>query len=344
MNVVHDLAHWRSQRRPLYVAIGFFDGVHRGHARLIQAAVRLARRHQGEAWVLTFDLHPARILQPSAAPRLLTEQPQKLQALAALGVDGVMVVPFTRALAQLPPQRFLTLLRAGAPTLTHLFVGPNWRFGKNRAGTVDTLCRFARQHHIAVSVARPARHRGDIISSTRVRSALANGDLTGVTAMLGRPFGFKGTVVRGTRLGHKLGYPTANLQPGSAALPPFGIYAVMARADRQLLPAVVSYGVRPTIASDSDPVIELHIFDFDKNLYGKAVEILFVRRLRDEKAFATLAALKSQIARDVRRARRILQGLKLWERIPLHSGKRHTIVRPEHNKERRKNREGSSAA
>ncbi len=337
MKVSHELKHWQKTRRPLCLAIGFFDGVHRGHARVIRETIRRARACGGEAWALTFDPHPARVLHPATAPRLLTALPHKLRWLASLGLDGCLVLPFTRQLSQRPPQNFLEHLLGSAPTLTHVLVGPNWRFGKNRAGTTATLSRFARTHGFHATSVPPARHGGQPISSTRIRNAIAAGDLTAATAMLGRPFSILGPVVRGARIGHTLGYPTANVPPASEVLPPYGIYAARALIGQAVHDGVVSYGVRPTI--DKTPgapaLIELHLFDFNANLYGHEIEIFFVRRLRDERTFASLNALRGQIARDVVASRRILAMRKKLKEFPLHYAQARIIVRPNNTKEQK---------
>lgn len=312
MKVAHALTEWRSETRPLCVAIGVFDGVHRGHARVIAATQRAARKAAGDAWVLTFDPHPARLLRAGAAPRLLTSLPHKLRMFERLDLDGCMVLPFTRDLAALPPRDFLETLRLAAPTLRAIFVGRNWRFGKDRAGTPALLARYARKHGITVHDVAPVSRGGHPVSSTRVRTLVQHGSLTEAAAMLGRPFSVMGPVRHGNRLGRRLGYATANLDPDNEVLPPYGIYAVFARIGRELREGVVSYGVRPTVyrTPDAPAVLELHVFDFAGNLYGQELEVFFVRRLRDEQTFESLEALCARIERDVADARRILATAK----------------------------------
>lgn len=308
MTVANDLARWRTLRQPLCVAVGFFDGVHRGHAKVLEAALRRAREQGGTAWALTFDPHPARVLHPPAAPRLLTSLPHKLRALARVGIDGCMVLPFTPTLAARSPQDFLDHLVASAPTLTDVFVGPNWRFGQGRAGTPALLARFARQHGFRVHIVRPATRGGAVVSSTRVRAAIHAGELNHAAALLGRPFSVLGRVVHGSRLGRRLGYPTANVAPTNEVLPPFGIYAVFGLVGNHLRAGLLSYGVRPTVHHGPHPpaVLEWYVLDFAGNLYGREVEIFFIAKLRDEQTFDSLDALCAQIARDVAHGRRVL--------------------------------------
>ena len=311
MKLAHTLRVWRRERHPLYLAIGFFDGLHRGHARVIHAALKQARANGGAAWVLTFDPHPARILHPPAAPRLLTSLSHKLQLIAALDVDGCMVLPFTRALADLAPEDFGHRLRSAAPTLAHVFVGPNWRFGKGRAGTPALLRRYARTHGFGVTAVAPARRDGAVVSSTRIRTAVAAGDLATAARLLGRPYSVLGHVKQGQKLGRRLGYPTANLAPTNEQLPPWGIYAIRARLGSVLYDGVLSYGVRPTVhpGPHAPAVMEAHLFDFDGDLYGQEMEFSFIQKIRNERALPSLEALQAQIARDCESARKILRSM-----------------------------------
>ena len=317
MKTAHELQAWRRERRPLFLAIGFFDGVHLGHVRVIRAAVNQARICGGAAWILTFDPHPARVLHPPAAPLLLTNLPHKLQWIARLGVDGSMVMPFTRELAALTPLDFVDHLFGAAPTLAQVFVGPNWRFGKGRAGTPALLRRYARTHGFGVTTVAPARRDGTSVSSTRIRTAVAAGDLETAQRLLGRPYSVLGRVERGQKLGRKLGYPTANLAPTNEQLPPWGIYAVCARVGSSLHEGVASYGVRPTIQSGphAPAVMEAHLFDFEGDLYGREMELFFIRKLRDEQHLPSLAALRAQIERDCLQARKILSTTKHKESL-----------------------------
>jgi len=308
MKTLNDLRQLQRVRRPLVLAAGFFDGVHRGHARVVQRAVARARRLNGNAWVLTFDTHPLKVLAPARAPRLLTCTPHKLRLLAALGVHGCLVLRFTRRLARQEPERFVERLCAAAPTLAAILVGGNWRFGRAGRGDAALLKRIGRARGFAVEVVRPVRRRQRPVSSTRVRQAVQRGQLGEAAAMLGRPFSIMATVTRGRRVGRTLGFPTANLLPHNEVMPPPGVYAVRARVGTRMHDGVLNFGYRPTFAdAPGRPILELHLLNFRGNLYGRLLEVFFVRRLRAERRFNTLRGLQQRIAADTQAARRALR-------------------------------------
>ncbi|MBI2439900.1 MAG: bifunctional riboflavin kinase/FAD synthetase [Lentisphaerae bacterium] len=300
------LARLRRERRTILLAAGFFDGVHRGHQGIIRKLVNAARREGGAAWVMTFDTHPLKILAPSTAPRLLTSTAHKLQLLKALGIDGCVVIRFTLALARREPEEFIARLVRSAPTLRRIVVGRNWTFGRQGRGTSRMLKALAATYGFKVSLIPPVRWKGKVVSSTRIRAAVLAGELEQARGMLGRRFSLLGTVVSGRGLGRKLGIPTANLDPHNEALPPDGVYIVRARWNAGDYPGIVNLGIRPTVrpAGPTVPerVLELHLIGLRRNLYGKAVEITFFKKLRRERAFPSLAELRRQIQRDIQRA------------------------------------------
>ncbi len=309
MKVACDYQAWHGERRPLHLAIGFFDGVHAGHARVIGRARAQAAAGDGICWVVTFDPHPARVLLPErTAPSLLTALPHKLRLIERLGVDGCLVLPFTRALSHQTPDVFFERLRAAAPSLASITVGANWRFGKDRQGTPARLAALARPHGIRVRPVPPVARAGGPISSTRLRGLVQAGDLDAAARLLGRPFSVLGTVRPGNRLGHRLGYATANLDTAGDALPPYGIYAAYGLIGHELREGVVSYGVRPTVhrGRHAPAVLEFHVFDFAGDLYGREIEVFLVRKLRDEKTFDSLETLCAHIDRDIAETRRLL--------------------------------------
>ena len=307
----------RGQRRPILLATGFFDGVHRGHQAIILKIVRAARRERGAAWVMTFDTHPLKVLNPQAAPRLLTSTPHKLRLLKALGVQGCVVIPFTRALARREPKAFIAMLERAAPALHQIVIGRNWTFGRQGRGTPAMLKAMAPCLGFKVTIIPPVRWHGKVISSTRIRAAVLAGRLEETAGMLGRPFSLLGTVVHGRGLGRKLGIPTANLDPHNEVVPPDGVYIVQAHWDGTNYPGIVNLGVRPTASAHcpagsalraqraSPPpahVLELHLFGLRRNLYGKVIEITFLKKLRRERVFKSLDALQHRIREDIERA------------------------------------------
>ncbi len=299
----------RALTRPLRapaITIGNFDGVHRGHAALIARARALAAPAGGEAVVLTFDPHPTRVLAPAHAPPLVTTTARKIELLASAGADAVVVEPFTRELAALTADRFVDEILAGALGARHVVVGADFIYGQGRGGNVATLEAAGARHGFTVDVVAPVTVGGEIASSPRVRAHLRAGDPVAAAAVLGRPYDVDGVVVRGAGRGKGLGVATANVAPDGALLAAPGIYAVtLARedGDGRALPAVASLGTNPTFVADGGLVLEVHVLDFDGDLYGARVRIGFVAWLRAEARFDTVDALLVQIHDDIARAR-----------------------------------------
>ncbi|MBS0658321.1 MAG: bifunctional riboflavin kinase/FAD synthetase [Verrucomicrobia bacterium] len=296
---------------PAYLAIGVFDGVHRGHRAVIGRALEDARREPGgHAVVVTFEPHPMRVLRPEAAPRLLTSPAHLLKVLARVGVPNVLVLPFDRDFAARTPEEFIgELVRACRP-LRQICVGYDWSFGRGRSGNVDSLTRLGREFGFTCVGLPPVLDRtGQQISSTLIRAAVAEGDLARAAELLGREFTILGTVVPGRKLARTLGFPTANLAAHNEQFPPNGVYAAAAWVDGRERPGILNLGVRPTVDGSGERVLELHIFDFEGDLYGRDIEVAFRRFLRPEQKFAGLDALKAQIAADCAEAR-AFAGLK----------------------------------
>lgn len=298
----------RPLRRPA-IAIGSFDGVHRGHAELISRAVRAARQQDGEAVVLTFDPHPAKVLAPKRAPKLLTTTDRKLELFAQLGIDVCVVEPFSSELAALSPEAFARDVLARGLGAAFVVVGYDFTFGKDRAGDAEALGRLGAAHGFSVDVVAPVTGAGDALSSTRARKAVAAGDLATAREILGRDFDLDGTVVRGAGRGRDLGYPTANLATDAELLPQNGIYATWMRvlddgSDDEIVCAT-SVGTNPTFAGE-ELSIEAFALDFEGDLYDRRVRLGFVQRLRGEQKFDDPAALSEQIRRDVKQVRHIM--------------------------------------
>ena len=307
MQVLRQLADLATLDRPLHVAIGVFDGVHLGHQRVIGQA-----RHDAgpgtAAVVVTFDPHPARLLNPAHAPPLLTSLSHKLRLLEPLGVDAVLVLCFDAALAATTAECFLDQLAAPAHRLRQVCIGARFHFGHHRTGNARLLERLAPAHHfVATEVPAVSTADGEAISSSAIRHHVQHGRLDRAAAMLGRPFSLLGIVAPGDQRGQTLGFPTANLSPHNEVLPPDGVYAVRVRLDEQLLAGVANIGRRPTFAhATPGRLLEVHLLDFAGNVYGRDLEVGFVARLRGEQQFADAAALRAQITADIARARQAL--------------------------------------
>lgn len=317
MKVVRQLAGLRHRTKPVCLAAGFFDGVHLGHQEVLRQAVETAQAIGGEAWAMTFDPHPLKVLTPDSAPLLITDTPHKLQLLGCSGLDGCLLIPFNRKFAATPAEQFLARLANGIPTLHSVFMGHDWRFGNRGRGDLTMLSAWARPLGIHVHEVPSIRRGGQAVSSTRIRNAVSTGNLNEATSLLGRPFSILGTVVPGKRIGRTLGFPTANLKARNEAYPPTGIYAVQAIVNGQACPGVVNFGHHPTVARVRVPLLELHLLDTHRNLYRQTIEVFFLRRLRPERKFATLPALVCQIEADIVQTRRVLAAAtmkKLWIR------------------------------
>jgi riboflavin kinase / FMN adenylyltransferase len=256
--------------------------------------------------VLTFHPHPVRVLRPEKAPRLLTSTQHKTLLIEQLGVGALLVQEFSLEFSRTPPRDFVLRLLNYAKRLQTICVGEGWSFGANRSGSVDLLRDLAASEGFTLDTVKPIIIEGDVVSSTRVREAVERGELTQAAKLLGRPFTVLGTVTKGNLLGRQLGFPTANLRAHNEQFPPNGVYAVKAWHKEREYGGVVNIGVRPTLEqTKGERILEIHLFDFDQDIYGDEVEVSFLEYLRPEKKFESLTQLKEQIGRDAGVAREI---------------------------------------
>lgn len=289
---------------PLHLALGVFDGVHVGHRAVIYAAQACAKEIGGSCGVVTFDPHPIRVLAPERAPRqLLASLDHKARLLQRMDVEFLLALHFDAALAALSAGEFLALLQQGG-RIASIAVGEDWRFGKGREGDVAFLRAMGEQHGFVVNAVPPVMHEGERISSTRIRQSIRDGALANAAAMLGRPYGIEGTVMRGQQLGRTLGFPTANLALDDEQLPPDGVWAVRVTCEEQHWNGVANLGYRPTV-DGTQRVFEVHLFDAALELYGKTLEVEFVHYLREERKFDGLGVLREQITADAATAREL---------------------------------------
>jgi riboflavin kinase/FMN adenylyltransferase len=290
------------------VTLGNFDGVHRGHQALVAEVVGWARAAPGHAVVLTFDPHPARVLNPGQAKTALMTLDQKAEVIASLGVDRLVVLPFTDPLARMPADEFARVVLREALGAALVVVGLDFRFGRGRAGDVTALGELGASLGFGVKGMAPVLEDGVPISSSRIRDLVAGGEVEKARALLGRPFYVDGVVVRGAGRGKGLGFPTANVSVRNETRPQVGVYACRIRVGGgpALLPAVANLGQRPTFGG-GETVLEVHLLDFDGDLYGREVRVEFVARLRAERPFPDKAALLEQIRSDALAARRVLE-------------------------------------
>jgi len=317
MNVITHASHLRQLDVPIVLAAGFFDGVHLGHQEVLCSTVRRAKETGGQGWALTFDRHPLAVLAPSKAPPLLNTQGERLARLEATGLDGVLLLPFTRRLALLTPEAFIAWLY-GEPTppllrLSEIRCGANWRFGRRAEGTPETLARYGNDYGFSVTIVKYAEYQDMEISSTRIRQAICGGRLGDANVMLGYPYALSGTVTRGRGAGRQLGFATANIQPHADVLPPPGVYATRSRVDGKTYDSISNFGAAPTFgAVPAGLTLETHLIGYTGgDLYGQPIEVSLLNRLRDERPFDTPAALAEQIRKDIEQR---CEQLKIQER------------------------------
>ena len=296
MEVLHDLESLRSLPGPVYLAIGIFDGVHRGHRALIEEAQADAKKTGGTAVVMTFEPHPMMFFQRAEPPLRLSSPRHKELLLARQGVTHLAVLPFEAGRAGQTAEEFVEELRAACRPLGGVVVGADWKFGKGRAGDVGLLKRMG---GFEVDGIPAVTIQGKPISSTAIRLAVARGDLALAEEALGRPYAVFGRVVPGRKLGRELGFPTANVETDGFQLPPDGVYAVLVRIGEKTFSGVANLGVRPTVSRGDKRMLEVHLLAFEGDLYGLEIEVEFLRFVREEKKFGSVEELRAQIGWDV---------------------------------------------
>ena len=303
MQILRSIPELSQLPGPLFLAIGVFDGVHLGHQAVISTSAEHARAVNGTPVVVTFDPHPEKILRPEKAPHLLTATLHKIALIRTLGVRHLLIISFHKNFAATEPEDFVQQLVQHSKPLREICVGHEWAFGRNRRGNLQLLKRLGAQFDFNVVGIPPVAVNGEIVSSTTIRRAVEAGDLGKPATMLGRDYTILGTVVHGDDLGKKIGFPTANLSAHSEQFPPNGVYFAEAKLDDVVYPGVVNLGYRPTMSSgSSNRTLEVYLLNFDRDIYGKDLELRFIRYLRPEKKFENVDALVEQIERDVQQA------------------------------------------
>jgi riboflavin kinase/FMN adenylyltransferase len=305
MQILRSIPELSQLRGPVFLAIGVFDGVHLGHQAVISTSAEHARRANGTPVVVTFDPHPEKVLRPQAATHLLTATPHKIALIRELGVAHLLIIKFDKQFAATEPEDFVQQLVEHSKPLREICVGHEWSFGKNRRGNLKLLNEFGARCDFGVVGIPPVTVNGELVSSTTIRQALEAGDLKKAAQMLGREYTILGTVVHGDDLGKKIGFPTANLSAHNEQFPPNGVYFAEARLDGAIYPGVVNLGCRPTVSSKTERILEIYLLDFESDIYGKDIEVRFIRYLRREKKFENIDALVRQIEFDVQQAREL---------------------------------------
>lgn len=297
MKIIRDIKSIGVIAKPV-VALGVFDGVHRGHRRILEAAVRKAHSVGGTSVVLTFDPHPRN-------KRSLYSMRHRLKIFVELGIDMCIVINFSRSFARMSAPDFVRNILYRRIRAHTVCVGENFKFGRDARGRSGMLSGLARRYDFRVRAFRAVRAGGAIISSTRIRKLIEEGKLSRAARLLSRPVGVLGTVVRGGEWAGRMGFPTANIYPHHEVIPPAGIYAVNVLFEGSTLPGVCYIGADPTLKSGRPLHVEVHIFDFHGDLYGRELEIHFIQKIRGEKLFPSKEALIERIKKDIAKARTI---------------------------------------
>jgi riboflavin kinase / FMN adenylyltransferase len=311
-----DVIHFPEDPRPPrwlhpVLALGNFDGLHRGHMKIIERVRRVASERGATAVAMTFDPHPPRVVRPDKAPPLLMTKTQRLEALERAGVDGVAVVRFTPELSRWDPETFVRTVLVEWLHVAEVWVGANFLFGHDRAGNFSSLRGLGSRYGFRSEKIDPVRYKDFVVSSTRIRRLISEGRVDEASALLGHPYTIDGTVVEGSHRGRDLGFPTANLATGNELIPPHGVYATTVRLDGVIYPSITNVGIRPTFDDEPRTVIETHLLDVECDLYGRTLRLGFVQRLRDERRFESVDLLKAQVGADVQKARTLFEQMSL---------------------------------
>jgi riboflavin kinase/FMN adenylyltransferase len=312
-----ELIHYPDDPRParwqqIVLALGNFDGLHRGHLKIIERVRRRADERGGTAVAMTFDPHPPRVVRPDKAPPLLMTKGQRLEALARAGMHGAAVVRFTAELSRWDPETFVRAVLVDWIRVTEVWVGANFLFGRDRSGNFSLLRALGGRLGFRAEKIDPVRYKDFVVSSTRVRRLIGEGRVDEAGALLGHHYYIDGTVTRGDGRGRTIGFPTANLCTENELLPPNGVYATAATLEGIVHPSVTNIGVRPTFERpEPRTTVETHLFGVDRDLYAQRLRLAFVQRLRDERAFPSVDALRAQIEADCRQARELFGRISL---------------------------------
>lgn len=305
LHVVRDPLRATDLPRGGIATIGNFDGVHRGHHRILETVVARAREAERPSIAITFEPHPLSVLRPDRAPRRLQTLQQKEEAIETLGIEYLLVIPFTRDFSLTEPEEFVRSVLRDRLAASEIYLGSHFAFGRGKRGDLALLQGMGAECGFVASGVEEVLHEGLPVSSTAIRTALAKGDLVRANAMLGREYEMDGIVARGDRVGRKIGYPTINLDPDNEMNPADGVYAtkIHIRSFGRLFDCVTNIGRRPTLYEEYATTIETYILDFASDVYGERVRLFFHERLREERTFPSVTALTEQIGRDIEATR-----------------------------------------
>lgn len=296
--------------RRTVAAIGIFDGVHLGHKAIIKSAVRRAKAIRGRSIVITFDPHPLKVLQPHKPVPMLMSTAHRVKLIKELGVDLCLVLKFNKRFANFQPRDFVKNILVDRLRVNEVYIGSDFIFGKGGRGNAVLLRKFGHCYGFKVKSMPMVKIAGRVVSSTRIRNLIIKGRLNEAARMLGKPVTVCGTVIKGARRGKLLGYPTANVDPHHEAIPPSGVYAVRVKLRNKEYGGALYIGTRPTFG-EKEPVIEVHIFDFWRLIYGENIEIIFAKKLRGDRKFSSKQKLIAQMGKDILRTQQVLSKILL---------------------------------
>lgn len=286
------------------LAIGMFDGVHLGHQKVLQNAINAASQSDAISVAVTFDQHPANIISPKNAPSLIQTQAQRNRSIELLGVDAILIIKFNEAFSRKTGKSFIQELAQGFGSIHSISVGNDFMFGHNRDGNFQLLQKLSQELNFLTYGLQPVKLNGQIVSSTRIRSALINGKIDDAKQMLGRKFSIEGPVVKGDGKGREIGFPTANIDTKNLILPPNGVYASYTKFNGKTHKSLLNIGVRPTIIKPNPSIqVEAHILKFNENIYDQVIDIELIEKLRNEMKFESIEELKKQISCDIENAK-----------------------------------------
>ncbi|MGC2064404.1 MAG: bifunctional riboflavin kinase/FAD synthetase [Thermodesulfovibrionales bacterium] len=306
MLLITDLKGLQQRFTNSIITLGNFDGLHLGHQELIRMVISRAKETGAVSMVVTFRPHPLKILCPEKCPPLISIYEEKIKLMEDLGIDVLVKIPFTLEFAGMTPEAFVREVLCGMLGAREIFVGANYRFGKERKGTVQILRDLGRECGFVVKEVGQISLGGEVISSTKIRCLLKDGEVDQASRLLGRAYAITGVVVRGDGRGRTLGFPTANIAPKHAIIPAHGVYAVRLFVRDRFYDGIANIGIRPTFSKETLS-IEAYLFAFDEDIYGEEISVYFLEKIRDEKKFGCVADLVSQIRDDIEIAKQILK-------------------------------------
>ena len=305
MQIITDIRKFKNIKPPI-ITLGKFDGVHKGHQKVLRAVKDRAAKLKFPSVVYTFEPHPLKIVAPHKSPLLLTTLKEKIELIKASGIDYLILARFTKEFAAQHPREFVSDILVKQLAVKEVLVGHDYAFGKGKKGTIEYLKKLGQEFGFKVYIIPAYKKRGFIVSSSKIREYIQNGKMKEAARFLGRPYTISGKVIKGRNIGKHLGFPTANIEIHNELIPKDGIYAVLALLGNKIYKGAVNIGIAPTFHTNKRAV-EAHIINFKQNIYGKKLKIEFIQRLRGEKTFKSVEGLASQITRDVEKVKKILK-------------------------------------